>query len=357
MTKYTDADYKRIQEEQKRVYEEAKKTAVPTTTPAKADPIIQLNQPTTTKKNTLAESRAAVEKIPIVGKTLSVLASPVTTGVLAGTLAALSGIGLVTGAFAAKGAAGAAVAKSAVGGTLMYKTSTGAIVGKVGASTIIPNTATAVKTTSFLTKVGVTTGALGTTMGIIGTYPFAGFIKEESLQTLGMATYTSMQQGNWELAERAITAQEEVLNPAVWEKIINAVPFLNVVRSLKEFYSAAKLKTEIDRELINQRKIQDANGETDTDMWKRIYKEREERDEQKRISDKEYYEEIKRNADEAAKNQRAEDTAYWNRIYAERDAKREADRIANEKYWAEVKKEWAKLKEDSRPSNLNFGLL
>jgi len=340
------------------------KTGKETTLPP--DPTIYLNKPAEEPK-TFAEKREAfiepVKDIPIVGTAAKVMTSPVTTAVLAGTLAALTGIGLATGALGS----GAAAAKNALGGTLIYKTSTGAMAGVAGKTTLIAraagtpmiaaNAATAATTMSLLAKLGIGTAIAGLTMTTIGTYPFAGFIKEEALQTLGMASYTAMQKGNLEEAEKALAAQDEVLNPSVWEKIINAVPFLNIQNQLKDFYKAAKLKTEIDRELINQMKIQKETGETEKETWGRIYEEQEERQEEKRKDDEDYYAEIKKNADEAARNKRAEDTAYWSKIYDDRDAKAKADREAEEKYWAAVKKEWAKQKEDSRPSNLNFGLL
>jgi len=38
-----------------------------------------------------------------------------------------------------------------------------------------------------LVKAGIATGVAGLLVGAIGSYPFAGFIKEEALQTLGFA--------------------------------------------------------------------------------------------------------------------------------------------------------------------------
>lgn len=275
-----------------------------------------------------------------------------TAGVLAGTLAVLTGVGLVTGAF---GLGTTAATTSTIGGTVMYRTTTGAITGVT--SQIATNSATAATTTSLLSKMGTTTAVAGTIMAVIGTYPFAGFIKEESLQTLSMAANSAMMKKDWDNADKALAAQEEILNPSVWDKIINAVPFVNVVTQLKDFYKSAKLKTEIDRELINQQRIQEQTGETDADMWARIREENLVRQEEARKADEEYYAQIAENQKLAKENQRAEDAKFWAKIAADKDAKMKANREAEEAYWAEVRKEWAKQKENSAPSNLKFGLL
>lgn len=285
--------------------------------------------------------KGQIEKAKDLPFPINVLASPKTTAVLGITLATVTGLSLL----GVGGGAAAAPLITTEQGTLMVN----------AASRIATNTKTITTTTNLLTKLGVA-APLGV-MAIIGTYPFAGFIKEEALQTLSMGTYSAMKKGNIEEAEKALAMQDEILNPSIWERIINTIPFTNVMKQLYDFYKAAKLKTEIDRELITQMKTQQETGETDNDMWDRIYKEQDERKEAQRKADEEYYKEIAKNAKEAAKERRAEDTKYWNKIWAEKEKKTKADREANDKYWEEVRKEWAKLKEDTRPSNLNFGLL
>lgn len=88
----------------------------------------------------------------------------------------------------------------------------------------------------------------------IGTYPFAGFIKEEALQTLGFATNAAKKAGDLEGEQTALDETKEVLNPGLWSTILSKIPIVNVLNSLKDFYKAARTKVKIDQDSLDSRR-------------------------------------------------------------------------------------------------------
>ena len=81
--------------------------------------------------------------------------------------------------------------------------------------------------------------AIPVIIGAIGSYPFAGFIKEESLQTLGFGVLTARNAGDLEGEQLALDQQREVLDPGLWSSIFAKIPYANVLSTLKDFYKAA----------------------------------------------------------------------------------------------------------------------
>jgi hypothetical protein len=220
----------------------------------------------------------------------------------AGIIAApfLTGAGAVTATARAAqvGRAAKTVSTASRGGTLMGT-----------AEYFATNAKTLATTTSWIKKLG---GA-PTIVGIIGSYPFAGFIKEEALQTLGMATRTSLDSGNYAAAQKSVDEVNETLNPKVWEKIIAGVPFANVVKQLQNFYKAAKTKNKADQEAIDKA-IAVAEGEAESKfaMERRLSDEAaRERELENRGEDEQYYQGIKeQNAKEDEKKREAEAEYY-----------------------------------------------
>lgn len=184
--------------------------------------------------------------------------------------AALIGVGIGTAAFFAGGAilgiSAAAktsiAAKSIIGLTKLTGKAGNIIPGKfvtirkitLPAARFATNTKSVGLTTSFLVKAGMTLSAAGLTIGIIGSYPFAGFIKEEALQTLSFAVKTAKNSGDFEGEQKAIDEINEILNPTVWDLLLGKVPFLNVHLQLKDFYLAAATKNANDQESLDRRK-------------------------------------------------------------------------------------------------------
>lgn len=125
---------------------------------------------------------------------------------------------------------------------------------------------------------GVSIGAVSLTLNVLGTYPYAGFIKEESLQTLSFATRTALQNEDVEGAEAALALQEEFLNTE--RTILQQVPHSNTYTELQDFYKAARLKTEVDRKALETLRAKLAAGETETTDVERL--ERDITEQQKR---------------------------------------------------------------------------
>lgn len=219
---------------------------------------------------------------------------------------------------------------------------------------------------------------------IIGSYPFAGFIQEEALQTIDFGIRDARLSGNIELEEEAINFQAEILDADLWDNITSAIPFVNVVARLKEYKEAATLKLKVNTKMLNDRKIQIANGETESEKDARVSKGFIDRREE-------------RQADELAHEaqidaQAAAATAEANKIFDARKEAGQADTIEHKKelaaidrknaeklaeFWAEERKKTAainrrirdenaafeiayweqvnKEREERLPSNLNFG--
>ena len=97
-----------------------------------------------------------------------------------------------------------------------------------------------------LVKAGIATGVAGLLVGAIGSYPFAGFIKEEALQTLGFAVLAAIKNKDAERLRTALDEQAQILDITTWEKLLGLIPYANVVAQLRDFYNAAKTKLDID---------------------------------------------------------------------------------------------------------------
>lgn len=90
-------------------------------------------------------------------------------------------------------------------------------------------------TKTFLQKAGFTNSAALNLLGIVGSYPFAGFIKEEALQQLTFSAERALAAGDIEGAERAAEEALEQVDFQAWEKVIFAIPYANVVKEVLDF--------------------------------------------------------------------------------------------------------------------------
>ncbi len=270
----------------------------------------------------------------------------------------------------------------------------------IAGSQYATNTATVAATTSMLTKAGLSLGAAGILVSAIGSYPFAGFIQEEALQTLSLGIRSAIENGDFESAEEAIAFLEEILDPSVWDQIVAKIPYINVLNQLKTFREAATIKVAIDKKVVEDMRIQQETGESDDEKWKRIREEEEEADkavidyynEQRRII-VEWENDAKLEAEKArgkvfeasaartrtgelelagqkqdifeagtAKTRAAqikarnEDAAFWAKERAKQSQLEAEDRKAIADFWMAYRREVYKIQQDNRPSNLNFGL-
>ena len=237
---------------------------------------------------------------------------------------------------------------------------------------VAKNTKTLKLTESWLTKIAAAAKNPAVVVSVlltaIGSYPFAGFIKEEALQTLSFAVKSAIANNDVEGAELALEEQKDILNPDIVDKIISAIPVANVVKELADFFDAARTKVKIDEKVVVDMKIQIETGETEDEKWKRI--KQEEVDQEKETTD--YYNEQRKlqvtweNESRAAartaqsreeRKARNQDAAFW---AAERAKQRELeaeDRKAIADFWMEYRRRIQEIQEDNRPSNLNFGLI
>lgn len=261
---------------------------------------------------------------------------------------------------------GSAAARFASLGSLKTLASVGVGIGVIGgglallgiggaaATTGATGTAkSAALTSGALAKLGLSTAAVGTLITAIGSYPFAGFIKEEALQTIDFGVTTALKSGDVEAAEQALALQEEILNPSVWSELFQKIPFANVLTNLESFYDAARIKATINRRLIDNMK----EGGTPEEQ-RENERQQEQEDYQANID---YYNEKRREMvlweQEAERAQREEEARFWRK---EREAQRQKeaeDREAIANFWFEYRKNLQKLSEENRPSNLNFGIL
>jgi len=106
-------------------------------------------------------------------------------------------------------------------------------------------------TTSLLKKTFKLAKNPGVLIGAIGSYPFAGFIKEEALQTLSFGVRTAQENNDAEGMQIALEEQAALLDPTAWQTIFNSIPYANVLTQLKSFYKAALTKLEIDAKALD----------------------------------------------------------------------------------------------------------
>ena len=121
----------------------------------------------------------------------------------------------------------------------------------VTAARFATNAKTTGLTTSFFVKAGMTLSAAGLAVGIIGSYPFAGFIKEEAVQQTGLAFFVAEKNKDIEGMEAAIAGTEEILFAA--PSIIDSVPFVNVLKSLKGYFEAVELNLGVQKRTLAKR--------------------------------------------------------------------------------------------------------
>jgi len=221
--------------------------------------------------------------------------------------------------------------------------------GKGTAGRIAVNTATSKKTVSWLGKLAryakspsVVAGAI---LGAIGSYPFAGFIKEEALQTTGFATRTALQNNDLQGAAEAIALQDEILDPGVWRQITAKVPYGNVLGNLNDYYKAARLQSDVYKQIYADKVVQNQTGESEDQKWERVRQ--QEADQYKANID--YY------------NQQRKQMLEWELAAREASKARDraGERAAYEReaaFWRKERERQRKLEEEERKRIAEFWL-
>lgn len=229
------------------------------------------------------------------------------------------------------------------------------------AQKIAVNTASAKKTASWLGRLASASSnpqaVVGGLMAAIGSYPFAGFIKEEALQTSSFAVKSALDNNDIAGAESAIALQKEILNPDLWGRIYAGVPMVNVLTKLKDFYKAARVKLAIDEQVVADKKRQLETGESDNDYYERVNTQREDSWKSQEEEIENSFAEVQRLIDRAVSEQRKSDEAYWRGVLAKKDKYISDLKKANDDFWSMYYETLQKNREANVPSNLKFGLL
>jgi len=142
-------------------------------------------------------------------------------------------------------------------------------VTKAQSASIISKILTGVKNNPLATAVSVT-AATGIILDMIGTINFTGFLKEEALQTLDFGVKQAHSTNDKEGMRAALDQQKAILNPDVWTKIKEYIPYLNVQEQVDNFVAAAKTKYAINEKLYEDMVNPALAGETPEAKWSRV---------------------------------------------------------------------------------------
>ncbi len=105
------------------------------------------------------------------------------------------------------------------------------------------NPKSSILTTGLFIKLGLTIGAASLFKDAVGTYPFAGFLKEEAVQTVSFGYNAAKQNGDLQGMIEATNRMEEIVNAE--RNIIDLIPYANVQKQVKEFIKSARVSLEI----------------------------------------------------------------------------------------------------------------
>lgn len=125
-------------------------------------------------------------------------------------------------------------AKAIPGKIITYTGRNAAVAGRYAS-----NAKTSGLTKTILQKAGFTNNAAINLATIVGSYPFAGFIKEEAIQQLTFSAERSLAAGDIEGAEKAVEEAAEQVDYQPWEKVLLAIPYANISKEVVDFLSGA----------------------------------------------------------------------------------------------------------------------
>lgn len=100
-------------------------------------------------------------------------------------------------------------------------------------------------TKSFMIKLGIGAAAVGIIYKALGTYPFAGFIKEEAIQTTGFAFNSAERNDDLVGMAEAIRTTEDILDSE--NEIREKIPYVNILNELDGYFGAVETKLETDK--------------------------------------------------------------------------------------------------------------
>ena len=265
--------------------------------------------------------------------------------------------GVIMGTRAFRGIIGKAGKIGTDGHTVLRTTRTPS--GKI-ISEVVVNTKTIAQTKSILSRFfsakaltiygawagAVTIGKWGQAEAAEGiTFPMNKYLIPEAERT-----------GDWTAVNEALALADEITDTNIWEKIALWTPLAPFVGIPKKIQGAAAGVAILEKYTDDQKRKQEI-GQTETQYWEQRAIDQAEQD--KFAVD--YYNEQRKNMleweREAKKQARNEDAAFWREERVKQFKMEEEDRQAIADFWIAYKKEAAIIAENSRPSNLNFGLL
>jgi len=264
--------FNKAEDERKKKAAEIKKAEAPIDLRQKPTDLKQEPIDLREKKTGIAGFR---EKETVAGRGVKALTSLKTTAFLGASLATLVSMGLASGTFGGAVGGTATITRTAqilnTGRAGITLTTQRAIVGKATAPAVSKlfgytvNAKTIGLTTSLLTKTFRFMKNPAVLIPIIGSYPFANFIKEEALQTLSIPIMKAAQAGDLETAKNLTAEVDAMLEDQ--GNLINKIPFANVIKQLTKFFEAANKANEAWKQIIeHEESIQ--SGETESDFAK-----------------------------------------------------------------------------------------
>ena len=241
------------------------------------------------------------------------------------------------------------------------KTILGAISGKVA------NTKAVRLSKNILKKIGFKT-SLFLVVTALGTYPFAKFELAEAVDKIGIAMFSAQKAGELDLVLEMADIIDEMSDPNLIDQVLHLIPGANVYNAARINGEKAVVSAGVFREIAMRELERQENGETESQMWERRKAEERELEAQDILDSEERFARYNENriiaAEKAenAKDARIEarwrkDEERWKKIINANEARNQAARDTKEEFEAEVRAAWNKAFEESRPSNLNFGLL
>ena len=198
---------------------------------------------------------------------------------------------------------------------------------------------------------------VGTIGAMLSTYPWSEWALGEAKEGMIFNVNKAINTGDVNLLNEFLETSDEIFDMTIWETMRRLIPGANLQFTFGEKAQALMAQKKVNDKIVQDEIIKIQTGETEDDRWKRIREEEAEAD--KEAVD--YYNEQRKIMveweAEARRNQRSDDAAFWRKERAKQRVKEAEDRKAIADFWIEYRKAAAKLREDSRPSNLNFGLL
>ncbi len=198
---------------------------------------------------------------------------------------------------------------------------------------------------------------VGTIGAMLSTYPWSEWALGEAKEGMIFNVNKAIATGDIDLLNEFLETSDEIFDINLWETIRRLIPGANLQFAFGEKAQALMAQKKVNDRIIQDEKIKIETGETEDDRWKRIREEEAESDKEK----VDYYNEQRKLMvqweAEARRNQRNDDAEFWRKEREKQRVKEAEDRKAIADFWIEYRKTAQKLNEDSRPSNLNFGLL